>query len=158
MHRPEAAPAYTRAIEGAGQHAPVEPDTALSSPLDEFVTRVLALTDDERRGVADARRAVDEVFHERALAAAAELLVGRGEEYARARRAIGDAHLPRSLRADGADGEGSDLADIARHVQLAIDDGLLAVLTSDLLHPNHARELHRSLKGAFDTEGRGRKA
>lgn len=91
---------------------------------------------------------MDEVFHERALAAAAELLVGRGEEYARARRTLATAHLPRSLTADG--GGRTDLDDTARHVQLAIDDGLLAVLTSDLLHPNHARELHRSLKVAFD--------
>lgn len=151
MRRPEAAPAYTRAIEDAGQHARVEPDTASSSPLDEFVTRVLALTDDERRTVAEARRSVDEAFHERALVAATELLVGRGETYAQARRVLATAHVPMALSEHGDHDERAELADLARHVQLAIDDGLLAVLTSDLLHPNHARELHRSLKVVFDT-------
>ena len=101
--------------------------------------------------VAAARRAVDETFHERALQAASELLVGRGELYAEARRALARAHVPAALEGEAlSEGERAELDDVARAVQLAIDDGLLAVLTSDRLHPNHARELFRSLKVAFE--------
>lgn len=115
------------------------------------MNRVLGLTDHERGAIAEARKGVDESFHERALLAAAEALVGRGDEYARARSRVALAHVPDALEdADDRD-EVEWLNDVARSVQLAIDDGLLAILTSDVLHPNHARELYRSLKAAFDT-------
>jgi hypothetical protein len=114
-----------------------------------FLKRVLELGDDQRLAVAEARRAVNEAFHETALRAAAEALAGRGEAYARARRALARAHVPECL--DGSPGDEADRAgwqDVARLVQLAIDDALLAVLTSDALHPNHSRELYRSFKAA----------
>jgi len=120
-------------------------DAGLSPALDAFVTRVLSLTDADRRAIADARKAVDESFHQSALLAASELLVGRADDYARARSALATAHVPQALEDAGRD-EVDDLNEVARYVQLAIDDGLLAVLTRDALHPNHLRELHRSLK------------
>jgi hypothetical protein len=116
-----------------------------------FVERVLELSDDQRLAVAEARRAVNEAFHETAVSAAVEALAGRGEAYTRARRALARAHVPECL--DGSAGDGGDRAawqDVARLVQLAIDDALLAVLTSDALHPSHLRELYRSFKAAAE--------
>lgn len=146
-----AAPAYTRSIHERGQDDTTSPVAGQAPGVDAFLSRVLALTDTERKAVAAARRAVDETFHERALHAASELLVGRGELYADARRAVSRAHIPAALEGhELSEAERVELEEVARAVQLAIDDGLLAVLTSDRLHPNHARELHRSLKVAFD--------
>ena len=119
-------------------------DTHAPPAVDVFVARVLELTDDERRVIADARAAVDESFHRSALLAAAEQLVGHGEEYLRARRAVALAHVPDAL--EGAPpSELEALNRVARGAQLAIDDGLLAVLARDTLHPKHLRELNRSL-------------
>jgi hypothetical protein len=114
-----------------------------------FLDRALALTDDQRLAVADARRAVDEAFHETALLAAAEALAGRGETYAHARRELARAHVPERL--DGAaDDDRARWQDVARLAQLAIDDALLAILTNDQLHPDHLRELYRSFKAAAE--------
>lgn len=113
--------------------------------------RALTLTDAERQAAADARRAVNEAYHETALRAAAEALAGRGEEYARARRELAGAHVPDSLGASAGDeDDAADRQDVARLVQLAIDDALLAILVSDQLHPNHLRELYRSFKAASE--------
>lgn len=120
-------------------------DAGLSPAVDGFVTRVRSLTDADRRAIAVARKGVDEAFHQSALRAAWELLVERGDDYVNARSALATAHVPEAME-NAAGDELSDLNDVARYVQLAIDDGLLAVLTSDALHPNHLRELHRSLK------------
>lgn len=112
-----------------------------------FIACVLELTDDQRRAVADARRSVDEAFHDTALRAAAEALEGRGDMYARARRELARAHVPERLHGAAGD-DRARWQDVARLAQLAIDDALLAVLTSDTLHPNHSRELYRSFKAA----------
>ncbi|HJR95630.1 MAG TPA: hypothetical protein VJ807_09355 [Gaiellaceae bacterium] len=127
-----------------GQTDRSQSDRHASRAVDAFVARVLELTDDDRRAIADARAAVDESFHQSALRAAAEQVVGRGDEYMRARRAVALAHVPDAL--EGAPpGELQALNRVARDAQLAIDDGLLAVLTRDTLHPKHLRELNRSL-------------
>ena len=132
-----------------GQPDLSQPDTHASPAVDAFVARVLELTDDDRSAIADARAAVDEPFHRSALLAAAEQLAGRGDEYVRARRAVALAHVPDAL--EGAPpGELEALNRIARNAQLAIDDGLLAVLARDTLHPKHLRELNRSLGVVFD--------
>ena len=115
----------------------------VSRAVEAFVAHVRALRDEDRVAVANARRVVDEEFHERALVAGLEILAGRGEEYVRSRRAVADVHLPESPEALG-----DDAAEIARLVQLAVDDALIAILTRDALHPNHLRELYRSLKAA----------
>ncbi|MDQ4030218.1 MAG: hypothetical protein M3168_04170 [Actinomycetota bacterium] len=103
--------------------------------IDEFVARALRLTDGDRSVLAAARAEVSEAYHEKALWAAAEALVGRGEEYAHARALVARAHVP-----EGVEDE-SDA--VARLVRLAIDEGLVAVVGADLLHPNHLRELYR---------------
>lgn len=86
---------------------------------------------------------MDEAFHESARAAAFEALAGRGEEYVRARRALARAHVPERLETEVGDGS---WAEVARLAELAIDDALLALLGSDLLHPKHVRELYRSFQ------------
>lgn len=103
--------------------------------MEEFVARVRRLTDEERAVVAAARKAVDETFHARAVIAGLEAVADRGDAYVRARRAVAGAHVPERIEQD--EGE------VARLVQLAIDDALLAMLARDLLHPNHLRELYR---------------
>ena len=132
-----------------GQTDLSQSDTHASPAVDAFVARVLELTDDDRRAIAHARTAVDESFHRSALLAAVEQLVSRGDEYLRARRAVALAHVPDAL--DGAaPGELDALNRVAREAWLAIDDGLLAVLARDTLHPKHLRELNRSLGVIFE--------
>ena len=120
--------------------------------MEAFVARVRALTDEERVAVARARKLVDESFHERAVLAGLEALAGRGEELLRARRALHGTQLPGPPdAAAGVRGHGDvgiDWNDVERHVQLAIDDALLAILGRAVLHPNHLRELYRSLGAA----------
>lgn len=108
-----------------------------------LVERLRVLTDEERRRIADARRQVTEDYHEGSLRAASELLVGRGDAYARARFEVTAVHV-----SDGVDDE------TARLVQLAVDDALLALVTADLLHPNHVRELYRSCRAVEPIEDR----
>lgn len=120
--------------------------------MDSFAARVWALTDEDRVAVAKARESVDEAFHERALRAGLEALAGRGDEYLAARRALAGAHLPARLDRARDDMQSDELAhwnDVARLVQQALDDALIAILTSASLHPNHLRELHRSLKAGW---------
>ena len=107
------------------------------------------MTDEDRVAVARARRNIDERFHEKAVVAGLEIISSRGDEYLGARIALSDAHLPDVLANDGESRlEADELAywnEVARGAQQAIDDALVAVLASDSLHPNHLRELYRSL-------------
>jgi len=138
-------------IDSAGQAPSVGVESDLPPSVDAFVARVRSLTDDERIAIANARGAVDEAFHARALLAGAEELVKRGGAYVGARWALADAHLPEAMLDIADDAPGDDVArwnEVARLVQLAIDEALVAILTSDSLHPNHLRELYRSLKAA----------
>lgn len=112
----------------------------------EFVARARRLSDGDRVAIAAARAEVDEEFHEQALRAAAEALVGRGDAYARARAELARAHLP-----DGIADEPERLAPVARLAQLAIDEMLLAAVTSDVLHPKHLRQLSRAWMALPDT-------
>ena len=97
-----------------------------------------ALTDDDREALAEARKALDEDFRAQALRSAAELLVGRGETYAVARREVAGAHVPAGL-----DGDPERRDQIARLVRLSIDELLVGVVTQERLHPKHLRELYR---------------
>jgi len=103
-----------------------------------FVQRVRNLTDEERQVVASRRRKVDEAFHEKALRAGAESLARDAETYVRARASVAGAHVPRCLVEGAADPE---WVEVARLLQLAIDEGLLAFVGRRTLHPNHLREL-----------------
>lgn len=100
--------------------------------------RVLSLTDDERRVVADRRRGLDEAFREKALGAGAESLAAHADLYVRARTQVAKAHVPACLEEGVPD---PAWAEVSRLVQLAIDEALLAFVGSGTLHPNHLREL-----------------
>lgn len=118
--------------------------------IDTLVERARGLTDDDRVRLAAARRATDESFHAGAWKAACEMLSVRAEMYVKAWQRIGSAFLPNKLielidmgnRADPE--EVIEWQEVARLVRLAIDDELLALLTSDLIPPPHLRQLHRS--------------
>lgn len=86
---------------------------------------------------------MDETFHDGALRSAAEALVGRSEVYATARRAVATAHMPDALATAAAGEDAERWTDVARLVQLAIDEALVALVATDALHPNHLRELYR---------------
>ena len=100
--------------------------------------RVQGLTDEERRVVAERRAGIDEASREKALRAGAEALPPHADLYVCARARVAAAHVPTRL----VDGEPDrDWVEISRLVQLAIDEGLVAVVGSGTLHPNHLREL-----------------
>lgn len=128
---PPEAPILPRIVE-SGQQDP------LIAAVESFVERVRNLTDEQRRVVAERRRKIDEAFHEKALRAGAEALPPHAETYVRARARVAAAHLPTTLEQGRADPE---WAEISRLVQLAIDEGLVAVVGQGTLHPNHLREL-----------------
>jgi hypothetical protein len=98
---------------------------------------VLGLTDSGRRAVAAGRAKVDERFHERALRSVAGILPAHAEEYAQARMRVAAAHVPEQDRLD------AEWSEISRLVQLAIDEGLVAMVCRVRLHPNYLRELLR---------------
>ena len=126
-----------------GQAALPAGDEGLTPAVEAFVERARSLSDNELRSVADARDRVDEAFHAAALRAAAEELSNRGPAYALARSRLSGAHV--SAAADDAVGaERSEWQRVSRLAQLAIDDALLALLTGDVIHPKHVRELYRS--------------
>jgi len=102
------------------------------------VERVLALTDEERKVVAERRRVLDEAFREKAVRAGLEAAAAHAELYVRARAHIGGAYLPATLEEGDRDPEWSE---VSRLVELAIDEGLLAFVGQATLHPNHLREL-----------------
>jgi hypothetical protein len=106
--------------------------------VDSFVQRVRGLTDEERRIVAERRGGLDEGRREKALRAGAEALPPHAEVYVRARAEVASAHLPTALEDGGSD---ADWTSVSRLVQLAVDEGLVGIVGSGTLHPNHLREL-----------------
>lgn len=106
--------------------------------VDSFVERVRSLTDEERRVVAERRRGLDEAFREKALRAAAEAIPPHEAVYVRARARVAGAHVPTRLEEGVRDDEWTE---ISRLVQLAVDEGLLAMVAQRTVHPNHLREL-----------------
>lgn len=119
------------AIGETGQHEAHEAAVA------SFVERVRGLTDEQRRVVAERRRALDEAFREKAVRGGIEASARHPELWARARTQVAGAHVPDALE-ETADPE---WAEISRLVQLAVDEGLLAFVGQGTLHPNHLREL-----------------
>ncbi len=115
---------------------------------------MLCLRDEDRLRVAEGRKAVSEAYHAKALRAAAEALAGRAETFVACRRLVSGAHVPDRLADEGGAALPADEVarwnEVARLVQQAIDDALLALLVSDVLHPNHLRELYRPWRGVFE--------
>lgn len=111
---------------------------------------MLALTDDRRAAIAERRAGVDEALYAASLRSGAEALVARAGVYAVARRTLATAHVPDALeRSDLSDRERRHWNEVARLVQLAIDEMLVAIAGNEVLHPNHLRALslawgHRS--------------
>lgn len=126
--------------------------------LEAFVEQVARLTDEDRLPLAEGREAVIEAYHAKALRAAADALAGRGEDYVRARARLATAHVPAKLADEDAesldDEEAARWNEVARLVQQAVDDALLAVLARDKLHPNHLRELYRPWRAVADPNSR----
>lgn len=118
--------------------AEVGQQSELETTVESFVQRVRGLTDEQRRVVAGRRSQIDEALHEKALRAGAEALPPHADLYVRARAQVAAAHLPTQLE----DGEpDSEWVEVSRLVQLSIDEGLVAIVGSGTLHPNHLREL-----------------
>jgi len=121
-----------------------------SGIVEQFVARASALTDEQREAVAARRGALDEAEHVAALRSGAEALFNWPQVYADARRTLAAAHLPDALERDDltAD-ERRHWSEVARLVQLSIDEMLVALAGNEVLHPNHLRDLsapwgHRS--------------
>ena len=119
-------------IGETGQHE------AHRAAVASFVERVRALTDEERRVVAERRRELDEEFRDKAVRGGIEASARHPELWAQARMQVAGAHLPDALEEVSADDEWTE---VSRLVQLAIDEGLLAFVGQGTLHPNHLREL-----------------
>lgn len=121
--------------------------------LEDFIEQVLSLSDEDRLAAAEARKAIDERYHASALRAAADPLARRGEAYVEARRRLIGAHVPDSLGDEaGRSLDPREVAgwnEVARLVQQAIDDAVVALLVSDVLHPKHLRELYRPWQGVL---------
>jgi hypothetical protein len=126
----------------------VDPDdSGLPRIVASFVERTRMLTDEDRRALARARRAVDETFHAGAWRSASEMVADRASAYVDAWIRIGAAFIPRRLqelsdRGPNADpAEVAELEEVARLTRAAIDDALLALLTLDTIPPPDIREL-----------------
>ena len=115
-----------------------------------FVERVRGLTDEQRRTVAERRSRVDEALREKALRAGAEAITRHPDLYVHARAQVAAAHLPATLEHGATD---ADWVSISRLVQLSIDEGLVAVVGSGTLHPNHLRELIAPWPAELDALG-----
>jgi hypothetical protein len=123
-------------------------DRGLPPIVDSFVERARALTDEDRRALARARRAVDETFHAGAWRSASEMVADRASAYVEAWIRIGAAFIPQRLqelsdRGPNADpAEVAELEEVARLARAAIDDALLSLLTIDTIPPPDIRELY----------------
>src|SRR5688500_1721133 len=91
-------------IAETGQHE------AHRAAVDQFVERVLAVTDDDRRVVAARRRGLDEAFREKAVRAGAESLARHPELYVQARMRVAGAHPPACLEEGELGAEGSGIS------------------------------------------------
>lgn len=120
---------------------------AIPAPAQSLIERARALRDDDRRVLAEARRAVDEAAQAEARRSAVEAIVERGPAYAESWIRIGAAYLPERLEEllrPGSGATASEVAEwqeVARLARLAIDDALLAFLTTDTIPPPAVRRL-----------------
>jgi len=122
-------------------------ESGLPRNVEELIDRARALSDDERRAIATARGERDETFRVGAWRAALAAMGERSDLYVAAWSGIGSAYVPERLgelvnlgsRADAS--EVAEWQGVARLVRLAIDEALLALLTSDTIPPPHLREL-----------------
>lgn len=115
--------------------------------VQELIDRARTLSDEERRAIAAARADRDEAFRVGAWRAAMEAIGQRPELYQAAWVGVGSAYVPARLDELinlGSQADPDEVAEwqgVARLVRLAIDEALLALLTSDTIPPPHLREL-----------------
>jgi hypothetical protein len=114
--------------------------------VETFLEQVRSLRDEDRRALAEARRAGSEVVRGGAWKAAAEMLPERAGAYVSAWATIGASFVPERLEElllEGADpGVIAEWQDVARLARIAIDEALVALLLSDTILPPHTRELY----------------
>jgi hypothetical protein len=120
-----------------------------------FIERARVMRDEDRKALAEARKATNETFHHGAWRAANEALAGRCEAYIEARRELGASHVPDGLTAltDSAAGDRETIEEwneVARLAHQAVDDALLALLVRDIIRPDDLRELYRSWKAMLE--------
>lgn len=115
--------------------------------VEELIARARALSDDERQAIAAARGERDEAFRVGAWRAALAAVADRSPLYIEAWSRIGSAYVPERLAElinQGSRADAAELAEwqsVARLLRLAIDEALLAFLTSDTITPPDLREL-----------------
>lgn len=125
--------------------------------IESFLERARRMTDEDRRALADARRAVDDGYHSKAWRAANEAVLPRAAAYVAARHAMGASYLPDRLAAALAEGvtDRGELAswnEVARLAHDAMDDALLALLVSDVIPPDQLRELYGPWRAMVEAE------
>lgn len=122
-------------------------DNGLPTKVEELIQRARTLSDEERRAIASARGDRDEAFRVGAWRAALAAVSDRSALYVAAWSRIGSTFVPERLEELinlGSQADAEEVAEwqgVARLLRLAIDEALLAFLTSDTIPPPHLREL-----------------
>jgi uncharacterized protein (DUF4415 family) len=130
--------------------------------VETLVQQARALTDEDRRELARARKAIDETFHAGAWRAAKEMVTARAEVYTQVWVRIGSTFVPDRLEelvqmGSAADPEVvAEWQEVARLVRVGIDDALLALLTADSIPPPNIRELYGPWKAMLEAAHRRR--
>jgi hypothetical protein len=124
----------------------MEAETVIPASVETFLEQAQALRDEDRRALAEARRAGSEVVRAAAWKAAVEMLPERASAYVSGWAAIGTSFVPERLEElllEGADAaEIAEWQEVARLVRIALDEALVALLLSDTILPPHTRELY----------------
>jgi hypothetical protein len=126
----------------------MDAEAVIPAGLEAFLEQARALRDEDRRALAEARRAGSEVVRAGAWKAAVEMLPERATAYVSGWARIGTSFVPERLEELLRAGSGADAAEIAewqevaRLVRIALDEALLALLLSDTITPPDVRELY----------------
>jgi hypothetical protein len=126
----------------------MDAETGIPAHLETFLEQARALRDEDRRALAEARRAGSEVVRAGAWNAAVELLAERATAYVSSWARIGTAFVPERLEElllTGSSADAREIAewqDVARLTRVALDETLLALLLSDTMVPPDVRELY----------------
>ncbi|MGH2674673.1 MAG: hypothetical protein ACRDKA_03590 [Actinomycetota bacterium] len=121
---------------------------ALPARVEALIERALALDDEDRRRLANARGAIDETFHLGAWRSANEIIGRNPGPYIVGRQRIASAFIPQRLEElirQGSEADPSEVElwkDVARLARAGLDDALLGLLAADTIPPPHLRELY----------------
>ena len=141
----------------------MQPEAVIPAGVEAFLEQARALRDEDRRALADARRAGSEVVRAGAGKAAVVMLPERATAYVSGWGRIGTAFVPgrlEELRASS-DADAAEVAEwqeVARLARIALDEAFLALLLSDTITPPDVRELYdpwrRMLEAAHESRAR----